>query len=189
MAGEVRESMIDGAMFLLAQRGPDATSFSEIIATTGAPRGSLYHHFPNGKEQLIAAAVDKAGSVLIEAMEQSAGKSASEVVERFLAIWRYVLTRSDCGSGCAVLAVTVSTNSTELLTHATAVFRTWRARLAELLAQGGLPQAHARHFATMMIATAEGAVVLSRAEQNIEPFDSVAAYLLEQVRTMIDMKD
>lgn len=182
MAGDVRDRMIEGAMTLLARRGLDATSFSEVLAATGAPRGSLYHHFPSGKEQLMAAAVDLAGSLLIGALERCAGASAEEVVRHFLLIWRTVLTRSECESGCAVLAVTVATDSTELLAHATAVFRAWRERLTILLVQGGLGQESAHRFAMMLIASVEGAVVLSRAEQSMEPFEAVALHLLEEVR-------
>ena len=69
MAGDVRDRMVDGAMALLAQKGLHATSFSEVLSSTGAPRGSVYHHFPAGKEQLVAAAVDRAGGVLIELVQ------------------------------------------------------------------------------------------------------------------------
>lgn len=182
MAGDVRDRMVEGAMALLAQRGLQATSFSEVLAATGAPRGSLYHHFPDGKDQLVAAAVDRAGAVLTDAMASIAGAPAEAVVERFLAIWRAVLTRSQCEAGCAVLAVTVATDSAELLSHATAVFRAWRERLTDLLHKGGLPPARARSLAMMLIASAEGAVVLSRADQSLEPFEAVAQQLMAQVR-------
>lgn len=185
MAKEVRDRMVDGAMVLLARRGLHATSFSEVLAATGAPRGSLYHHFPAGKDQLMAAAVDRAGAVLVDALERCAGARADAVVAQFLAIWRAVLTRSACEAGCAVLAVTVATDSAELLSHATAVFRAWRERLADLLEQGGLAAAQARSFAMVLIASAEGAVVLSRADHGIEPFEAVAQQLLEQVGRML----
>lgn len=96
MASDVRNRMIEGAMALLAQRGLQATSFSEVLAATGAPRGSLYHHFPEGKDQLVAAAVDLAGSVLIDFMDRCAGKPAEDVVLHFLTLWRAVLMRSEC---------------------------------------------------------------------------------------------
>lgn len=185
MAGEIKKRMVEGAMGLLARNGLQATSFSEVLAATGAPRGSLYHHFPGGKDQLVAEAVDGAGAVLIDALEAVAGQPAEAVVERFLAIWRAVLTRSQYEAGCAVLAVTVATDSAELLSHATAVFRDWRERLAALLRQGGLPAAAARRFAIMLIASVEGAVVLSRAEQSIEPFEMVARQLTDQLRAMV----
>lgn len=180
MAGDVRDRMVNGAMGLLARRGLQATSFSEVLAATGAPRGSLYHHFPGGKDQLVAAAVDQAGALLTDAMKSVAGAPALAVVARFVAIWRSVLTQSQCEAGCAVLAVTVAADSAELLLHATAVFRIWRERLADLLRQGGLSAEQARRFAMVMIASAEGAVVLSRADQSLEPFEAVAQQLMEQ---------
>jgi hypothetical protein len=94
------------------------------------------------------------------------------------------LVRSQCRAGCAVLAVTVATDSGELLQHAGAVFRTWRGQLTELFEQGGLSAREAAQFATTLVAASEGAVVLSRAEQSLEPFDLVAAQLLEQARKL-----
>jgi TetR/AcrR family transcriptional regulator, lmrAB and yxaGH operons repressor len=184
MAGDVRDRMVEGAMALLARRGLQATSFSEVLAATGAPRGSLYHHFPGGKDQLVAAAIDRAGAVLTDAMAAVAGAPAEAVVERFLAIWRAVLTRSQCEAGCAVLAVTVATDSPDLLSHATAIFRAWRERLADLLHQGGLSPMQARALAMMLIASAEGAVVLSRADHSLEPFEVVAHQLMDHVRRL-----
>jgi TetR/AcrR family transcriptional repressor of lmrAB and yxaGH operons len=184
MASDARKRMIEGAMTLLARRGLQATSFSEVLAATGAPRGSLYHHFPEGKDQLVAAAIDLAGSVLIDFMERCAGAPAETVVQHFLTLWRTVLTRSECESGCAVLAVTVAADSADLLAHATAVFRAWRERLAELFRRGGLPADSARRFALVLIASIEGAVVLSRAEQSLEPFEIVAQQLLGEVRRL-----
>lgn len=184
MAGKVRDQMVEAAVGMLARRGLQATSFSELLSATGAPRGSLYHHFPQGKDQLMAAAVDLAGTVLADALAPVAGAPAEAVVERFLAIWRAVLARSDCESGCAVLAVTVATDSPELLSHAMVVFRGWREQLAGLLQQGGFTAAQAKRFAVFLIASAEGAVVLSRAEQSAEPFELVARQLMEQVRAI-----
>ena len=184
MAGEVRKKMIVGATQLLARRGLQATSFAEVLEHTGAPRGSVYHHFPEGKDQMVGEAVDLAGDYLAALLEQRAGASALQVAEHFLAIWRGVLAQSRCESGCAVLAVAVATDSPALLNRAAEVFRRWRQRLAELLEQGGLARKEARRFATTLVAAAEGAVVMSRAEQDMEPFETVAKALLEQARAL-----
>ena len=58
MASDARSRMIAGAARLLAERGLQATSFSTVLAATGAPRGSIYHHFPGGKDELVTAALD-----------------------------------------------------------------------------------------------------------------------------------
>ena len=182
VAGEVRKKMIVGATQLLARHGLQATSFAEVLEHTGAPRGSVYHHFPQGKDQMVGEAIDLAGAFLVGLLDQRAGASAVAVTEHFLAIWRGVLAQSKCGSGCAVLAVAVATDSPDLLGRAAAVFRLWRGRLAELLEQGGLARRDARRFATVLVASAEGAVVMSRAEQDMEPFETVAKLLVDHAR-------
>ncbi len=184
MAGEVRRKMVEGAAQLLARNGLQSTSFAEVLEHTGAPRGSVYHHFPDGKDQMVGAAVDLAGDFLVTLLDKRAGASAVAVTEHFLAIWRSVLAQSNCSSGCAVLAVAVASDSPDLLGHAAAVFRLWRGRLAALLEQGGLARKEARRFATTLIAAAEGAVVMSRAEQDLEPFDTVAKQLVAQARAL-----
>ena len=186
MESDVRDRMVAGAMAMLAERGLQATSFSEVLSATGAPRGSLYHHFPGGKDQLVAAAVDRAGAVLADAMEPATDAPAPVVVARFLAIWRALLTRSRCEAGCAVAAVTVATDSPDLLMHVSGVFRGWRELLGDLLQRGGLSREQASRFALLLIASVEGAVVLSRADQDLQPFEIVAQQLTEQVLAMAD---
>src|ERR1700709_590946 len=133
MAADTRIRMVAGPARLLAQRGLQETSFSEVLELTGAPRGSIYHHFPLGKDQLVASAVDLAGAHAIALIDRSAGSTAEDVTSPFLGMWREVLVRSDFNAGCSVLAVTIATDSSDLLEHAATVFRTWRLRLGELL--------------------------------------------------------
>jgi AcrR family transcriptional regulator len=176
--------MVASAVALLARRGLQATSFSEVLEHSGAPRGSVYHHFPEGKNQMIDSALDAAGDRAIELLDLKAGSSAEEIASWFLHIWREVLIRGKFEAGCAVLAVAVAADSPELLDHTARVFRTWRHRIAELLEEGGLARDDAARFAAVLVASSEGAVVLARAEQSLEPFDLVAEQLLEQVRTL-----
>src|SRR3954447_299458 len=105
MAGEVRARMVEGAMRLLARQGLQATSFSEVLELTGAPRGSLYHHFPGGKDQLIRSALDLAGDRALQLLAEKDGAPAEEIATFFLGMWRTLLVRSQFSAGCAVLAV------------------------------------------------------------------------------------
>src|SRR5436190_8634292 len=184
MARGVRERMVASAVALLARKGLQATSFSEVLEHSGAPRGSVYHHFPEGKNQMIDSALDAAGATAIELLDRKAGEPAAEIAGWFLHIWREVLIRGKFEAGCAVLAVAVASDSPELLEHTARVFRGWRRRLAELLEQGGLATVDAARFAATLVAASEGAVVLARAEQSLEPFDLVAEQLLEEVREL-----
>jgi TetR/AcrR family transcriptional repressor of lmrAB and yxaGH operons len=184
MARDTREKMIEGAMELLATKGLQGASLGDVIEATGAPRGSIYHHFPGGKDELIAAAVDATGEEYLRWMEKFVGASPEMVIGGFLQFWRHTLLRSDMKAGCPVLAVTVSTDVDDLIDHARDVFRNSRAKLGELLAEAGIAGDAASRFATIAVASAEGAVVLARAERSIEPFDVVADNLTEQARQL-----
>lgn len=178
---DTRQRMIDGARLLLAEKGLQETSFSTVLARTGAPRGSIYHHFPGGKDELIAEAVDAAGAFPFDRLEPLDGRPATEVVATFLGLWRAVLEHAGFRMGCSVLAVTVATESTALLDRAAGVFRGWRAQLARLLEHGGWPAEDAERFAATLIAATEGAVAIARAERSMEHFDLVAADLTARV--------
>jgi TetR/AcrR family transcriptional repressor of lmrAB and yxaGH operons len=179
-----RRRMVEGAAVLLAKRGLQATSFTEVLEATQTPRGSLYHHFPDGKDELVRAALDHVTAQMEAVLATKDGAPAEEIVDLFARAWRSVLTRSRMQAGCAVVAVTVATDSPELLEHAGAIFRSWRGMLTEMLARGGVPRDKAAPFAALLIAATEGAVILSRGEQSMDPFELVAAQLLDQVRQL-----
>jgi TetR/AcrR family transcriptional repressor of lmrAB and yxaGH operons len=181
--GDVRDRMVKGTVRLLAINGVEGTSFAEVLAAADAPRGSVYHHFPGGKSELLHAALDLASERGLAAMEASRGQPAAAVVERFLDLWSSLLDRSKLSAGCAVLAITVAANDAQLLDHAGAIFRTWTDRLTDLFMAGGTKKAAARQLAITVVAATEGAVAMSRAERTREPFDQVAATLLELARS------
>ena len=186
MAGPVKQRMIERAALLLAKKGLQGASFSEVLEASGAPRGSLYHHFPGGKQELVAAALSAAGARAMGVLEGQQGKPALEVAATFIALWRMVLEKTDFEAGCAIAAVTVAADSPALLESAAREFRAWRARLAALLAAGGVPARRAGALAATLIAACEGAVVLARAERSFEPFDMIAAEQLAAVRGAVD---
>jgi TetR/AcrR family transcriptional repressor of lmrAB and yxaGH operons len=183
MAGTTKQRMVEGAALLLAKHGLQATSFNDVLELTGAPRGSVYHHFPAGKDQLVASAVELAGERALSALD-SAGDSPVAITEYFLALWRSVLERSNFSAGCAVLAVTIATDSPELLDHAADVFRAWRLKLASLFVAVGVEAGAASRFAALLVASSEGAVVLSRAEHDMEPFELVAEAMVGQAKLL-----
>jgi TetR/AcrR family transcriptional regulator, lmrAB and yxaGH operons repressor len=169
--------MIESAVILLAKQGYRATSFDAVIDASGAPRGSIYHHFPGGKDELIAAAIDLAGARAITVLDKLDGSSPTAVVDGFMAMWRTVLDRSDFTAGCSVLAVTVSAETPELRERAGAIFKAWRGRLAQLFVSGGMADVVAQSFATTVVAASEGAVAQSRGEHSYVPFDEVTHQL------------
>lgn len=184
MATGVRDRMVAGANRLLARRGLQATSFSSVLAETKAPRGSIYHHFPGGKDELVTAAIGLAEQHAVTLLDSDMGKPATEVTKSFLAAWRALLTAADFEYGCALVAVTVAADAQALRERTAFAFRAWRQKLGDALEAGGLQADDAAAAAALLLAASEGAVVICRAEQDIRPFDLVASQLLEHVRSL-----
>ncbi len=178
MPTDARRKMIESTVTLLAMQGLEGTAFSDVLARSGSPRGSIYHHFPGGKAELVDAAIELAGARALRVLDAVEGRPPEEVSAYFLDLWREVLVRSNVRAGCAVLAVTVATDSPELLDHAGSIFRAWRTRLAELYVAGGVEPVAAARLAATLVAGSEGAVVASRAERSTEPFEMVAEELI-----------
>ena len=179
MPSSTRQTMIAGAAALLSRRGMAATSFSEVLAATGAPRGSLYHHFPGGKDELMAEATGFVGERLLEALDRTDPSTPAEVIGQFTSLWRRVLTESDLDAGCAVAAVAVDAgpDQDQLVELAGSVFAEWRGALAERLQRVGMPAQRRRDLALLALVSVEGALVVCRAQRSLEDFDRVADML------------
>ena len=92
---DARRKMIESAAVLLAIRGLQGTAFAEVLERSGAPRGSIYHHFPEGKDQLVDAAIELAGERPLRVLDAVEGAPPTEVTRYFLELWRQVLHRSN----------------------------------------------------------------------------------------------
>ncbi len=178
MASDVRDRMIAGAARLLAQHGLQATSFSTVLAASGAPRGSIYHHFPGGKDELIIAAIGATEQYVVGLLDFPPGTTVRQVIESFLGAWRMLLTAADFHAGCALVAVTVAAETDGVRERAAQGFGTWRTALANALHRAGMGAAVADATAALLLSACEGAVVMSRAERDLGPFDTVAESLL-----------
>jgi AcrR family transcriptional regulator len=180
--------MIESAAVLMRERGIEATSFSSVIDHSGAPRGSIYHHFPEGKAQLIEEATRFAGAysaaMIAAALEHG---DVSTAVDRFVAFWRSILTSSEFAAGCPVVAAALDVDPVSRARgEAGGAFGEWRRLLAQALESRGVDSERAAALATVVIASVEGAVVLCRAERSLEPLEHVAAELEQLLSSAIE---
>lgn len=182
MATDTRSRMIEATVQALQRHGIAGMSFTEVLRSSGAARGAIYHHFPGGKNQLVAEAAAGNGHDVRAHLADLPTDSPQAVVEAFLATVRPVVLESAAGGGCAVAAVSVGTDQDELRQVAAGAFASWVEQLAERLATAGLSAREAGDLATTLIMLLEGAHVLCRAAGNLEPFDRAArsAVLLAQ---------
>lgn len=170
--------MVLSAASLLREYGASATSIDKILAHSGAPRGSVYHHFPGGRTQLIDEAVTLAGDFITGLIGAAAQvDDPVEAVDAFFTAWRDQLAESGFRAGCPIVAVAVETNddAPQLSRSAAAVFARWQRDLAALLVRHGLTEERARRLGAFIIAAAEGAVIMCRAEQSTAPIEAAAA--------------
>lgn len=181
MGRSVPQRMIAHAGILVATHGYHGTSFSAILKASKAPRGSVYHHFPEGKEQLVGAAIDVVGNLSVAATDSLCGKSAVEIVDGFVALWSAILVGSDFQSGCAALAVTVGSDVPDLVARASAAFKGWEDSLTRAFRKAGFASAKSRELALTLIAASEGATVLCRAYKSLKPMQAVANQLRQLV--------
>src|SRR5438270_4591488 len=100
--------MIKSTARLMRERGVEATSFADVVAHSGAPRGSIYHHFPGGKAQLIEEATRYAGDMVVNlAAAQLDADDPLSGLRTIGTFWRQVLHDSDFAAGCPVLATSL----------------------------------------------------------------------------------
>src|ERR687888_1368841 len=108
MTSDTRAKMVAGAADLLSRRGVNATSMREVVRHTGTPRGSIGHHFPRGKQQLIEDALVFAGKQVSGPLAHlTETRGAITGLRAFIALWRQTLERTKFQAGCPVLAVAV----------------------------------------------------------------------------------
>jgi AcrR family transcriptional regulator len=189
MTSDTRAKMVAGAADLMSRRGVNATSMREVVRHTGTPRGSIGHHFPRGKQQLIEDALVFAGQQVsgpLQHLTETRGAIAG--LRTFIALWRQTLERTEFQAGCPVLAVAVEqyvNDATEkdgepdeaaqrhLLDLANGIFADWQRVMFTALRREGVAQARARRLAALVIASTEGTVAMCRAARSAQPLDDV----------------
>jgi TetR/AcrR family transcriptional repressor of lmrAB and yxaGH operons len=171
-----REAFVAATGELLRRQGYAATGLNEIVARSGAPRGSLYFHFPGGKQELALAAMEQTGEQLraaIAALMSRPGGAASSLA-RLIDVLAAGLEASGYRDGCPIATVTLEASGTEpVRLTAERVFSTWLAELESALVTDGMEPEAARRRSLMVLAAIEGALVLARARRDLAPLTAV----------------
>lgn len=191
MKGETRNRMVVGTADLIRRRGVNATSMREVVRHTKTPRGSIAHHFPRGKQQLVEEALLFAAREVSEPLEKLVLRAGVVAGFRaFIEAWRCILEQSRFEAGCPVLAVAVEQYvgddglpDTEvqrrLLEVVQGAFDDWQHIMVSGLRKEGVTPARARRLATLVISAVEGTVALCRASYSAQPLEDVRIELEE----------
>lgn len=168
--------MVRSAALLMRERGARATSLDAVLEHSGAPRGSIYHHFPGGKAQLAQEAVDLASDAAAGPLEATPDPIAA--LHACLDGWRRRLESSDFQAGSTIAAVaTTPADVTGTREAAAAAYERWTETFANVLRESGVRRKKAARLATLSSAAIEGALVLCRARRDTAPLDDVGREL------------
>ncbi len=176
-----RTRLVEAAAGLLQRQGYATTGLAEITARSGAPRGSLYFHFPDGKEQLGAEALGLAGERVGAAMDVAlrAAPDSASAVRAFVSTLSAELQSSDYQLGCpiATTALEQAASSPRLREAAQGAFARWLALLRIQLQAGGCEPAIAEEQAVFVLSAIEGALLLARVARSTRPLRVVSQQL------------
>lgn len=168
--------MVRTAADLFQAQGYHATGLNQVLAEGGAPKGSLYFHFPGGKEQLAAEAVALAGAELCAALRAVLAATPDPVAAlgEVLRLLGDQLVASDFTRGCPIstVALDASTGSEAIRAACVDAYDSWQQVIADHLDRAG-----GAEVAVVALAAIEGAVLLARTRRDLSPLHAVGARL------------
>ncbi len=173
-----RQRAVDATLLLLRTQGLAATGLSRIVRDSKAPRGSIYHHFPGGKQQLVVEALRTAGAAVAAKIGAAlAGHPYAAVALRHYAEdYAEDIRRSNFERGCPVgnAAMDAAATSKTIRTVCGEIFAGWEELIAERLRHEGVAGNEADALAELVLSALEGAVILCRARRSTKPLERVA---------------
>lgn len=177
---QTRGRLLDATQELIEAGGYSGAGLNQVIALSGMPRGSLYFHFPGGKDQLVAEALRRAGREIEQAVRDLAetAPDTAALVTGVIQLLAERLEGSGWRKGCpvATVALEMAAGHDELQRVCAEVYDSWEAVIRERLAADGHPDAD--DTAATVLALIEGALLLARARRSRAPLDSAARRII-----------
>src|SRR5262245_60374539 len=177
-AAQHKENLVRTAMRLFRQQGYASTGLLQILAESGAPKGSLYHYFPDGKEALARAAVELAGELIAQMLSGLAErhKQPKAFVKAYCEVMAGWMEQSEFRSGCPIATTMLETapHSPELTEAGVRAIDRWIEIVTSVFVNAGLSQREAKTRAQLLIATMEGTLLLARIRQSPRPIMDIA---------------
>ena len=178
-AAKHRHQLIETAMRLFREQGYASTGLQQILAESGAPKGSLYYYFPGGKEELGRAAIELAGGKILEMLRGVEERHPADPVAfvraygKTMARW---MAESGFQSGCPVATTLLETvpASPEMTETGNRVLDGWVDVISRVFVAAGVRPREARMRGEQVLASMEGALLLARVRRSTRPILDVA---------------
>ncbi|MCG6169421.1 TetR/AcrR family transcriptional regulator [Leptospira sp. FAT2] len=176
-----RERLIQTTGKLLQERGYHGTGLKDILKLSETPSGSLYHHFPNGKEELTAQAIQSAGERLEKQIE-TAVENHSDLygaLQEFTNHLAEELINSGFQKGCPIATVVleVAADNDRIQKVCSTTYQNWQNLIQALLHRSGMEEERVESVAILLLSAVEGALILCRAHRSVQPLKAVEKQL------------
>jgi TetR/AcrR family transcriptional regulator, lmrAB and yxaGH operons repressor len=176
-----RDTIVQAALTLFRRRGYSGTGVNDIVALSGAPKGSLYHYFPDGKLSIAEAAVRQAGENVTRTLETLAAdnKTPGKLVRAYAALIGQWMAKSKFRDGGPITTILLETvpGDAKLTAAGRTAFAAWRGAIASRLTAQGVAAARAERLAALVIAAIEGSLIQARVEGHAGAIDAIAREL------------
>ncbi|MEM9038069.1 MAG: TetR/AcrR family transcriptional regulator [Actinomycetota bacterium] len=172
--------LLDAAVRSVREHGYTGTGMQDLLRDAGVSSSSMYHFFPGGKEELVAAAIRRDGHAAAERLaEVLSGRALTEAIDAIFGAAADEMAEHDFALGCpiGVPATEVAADSEPIREAASEVFAAWAASYAAGLRSAGYDAGDADRMGRFIVATYEGAVALARATRSTVPYADAAAFL------------
>lgn len=181
-----KDHIVDAAIRLFRQNGYSASGLNDIVAASGAPKGSVYHYFPEGKASIAAAAVETAGQRVVATLAEISSKQTSTggIVEAHAKLLGQWLRQSEFKDGCPITTVLLelAPQDRKVTVAGKNAFAARNNLLAERLVEEGWAADEAAQMAQLCTCAMQGALVQSRIERSPKPLEAVAHMLARQIK-------
>jgi len=183
---QTKLKIITATAELLEEKGYSSTGINQILKLSGAPRGSLYFHFPNGKDEIATTAVYAIAQHVQQQMEAElkAGTDLKDSITKVIGVFRDRLVAENFRKGCPIAAVAMELSGTDspVIEACAVAYHTWKQTISSFLEQY-LPQEKAMDLAELTFSLIEGALLVARATRDLRPIQVAEQHcltLLEQ---------
>lgn len=168
---------MNAARDLMESGGYSSAGLNQVLAASGAPRGSLYFHFPGGKDQLVGEAVSRSGEEIAALIGSTQATNTIQLVDRLLTMLGDRLVESGWQKGCpvATVALDVASNNDPLQKLCSEAYTSWERVLRDRIVADGYADPDV--LATTVLALIEGALLLARTHRSPQPIARVQSAL------------
>lgn len=188
-----RERIVTASAELMRRQGYGATTVKQVTLGAAAPIGSLYHHFPGGKQQIAAEVLRTTGAAYIELLPllMDPHDDLRDAITVFFSSAAEVMEESGWINMCPVVTIAgeVADSEPELREVAGEVITFWIDRGTEYLSRRGLSVADARRLTLAMLSGLEGGFILARTLRSAEPLLAAGDAIVRHLDGIIAMDD